>query len=176
MTITINSREFDGTVRKTWTAELLKRSGSLFIAKGIFDFQVEHPHLNVIRRGTISYEYFWLDRWYNVFRFHEPDGTFRNYYCNVCMPSKFDGSVLDYVDLDIDIVVDAAGGLAVLDEDEFAESAARFGYPDEIYEKTEAAVRELTGLIGRCEFPFDQGRSLQQKGRGFVKDTASQDH
>jgi protein associated with RNAse G/E len=152
--ITINSRNFDGTLRKSWTAELLQNSGGLLTAKGIFDIEMKHAHMDVIRRGTVSFEYFWLDRWYNVFRFHESDGAFRNYYCNVCMPPLVRGAVLDYVDLDIDLIVDAAGAITILDEEEFRESAQRFNYPTEIYDRAAEAIALLTDLIERREFPF----------------------
>ena len=62
---------------------------------GVFDLEVEHPDLGIIRRGTVSYEYYWLDQWYNVFRFENPDGPLRNYYCNVNMPPVFANNVLD---------------------------------------------------------------------------------
>jgi len=72
--ITINSRKFDGKIHRSWQAESIAQKDSLLIFVGEFDKEVKHSHLGVIRRGTISYEYYWLDRWYNVFRFHEPDG------------------------------------------------------------------------------------------------------
>ena len=103
--ITINSRKYDQSIRRTWTCELIERNDPLIVVVGEFDRDVEHPGLGSISRGTVSYEYYWLDRWYNIFRFHEPDGALRNYYCNVAMPPTLDNGVLDYVDLDIDIVV-----------------------------------------------------------------------
>lgn len=166
--ITIISRSYDGSVRKTWPAELLSNDGELLMAKGIFDIEIEHARLNVIRRGTISYEYFWTDRWYNVFRFHEPDGTFRNYYCNISMPPIVRGSVLDYVDLDIDIVVDGQGCRTILDEDEFRENAVRFGYPPKIHSMAARAVEELTGLIENRSFPFDYAEISQPNGTEHV--------
>lgn len=167
-TITINSRFYDGTLRKTWPADLLSNDGRVLTARGVFDTEISHPHLNVIRRGTISYEYFWLDRWYNVFRFHEPDGAFRNYYCNISMPPRINGLVLDYIDLDIDIVVDTEGRISVLDEDEFRENAVRFGYPGEIRVAMDKAVKELIGSIERREFPFDLAEMPQPKDSPYV--------
>src|SRR5207248_3333985 len=98
--ITVNSRNFDGTLRRSWSARLIKQDGSLIEMIGEFETGVAHPDLGVIDRGTISYEYYWLDRWYNVFRFHEPHGEFRNYYCNINLPPTFENGILDYVDLD----------------------------------------------------------------------------
>ena len=163
--ITINSCAFDGTVKKSWTAQVLDKNEELITVKGTFRTEVTHPHLNVIRRDTVSYEYFWFDRWYNVFRFHEPDGAFRNYYCNICMPARIQDSILQYVDLDIDIVVDHAGRIEILDEEEFAENAERFGYSPAVHTKLSEAVAELTVLIELGKFPFDhKSRNKMQDG------------
>lgn len=161
---TINSRYLDGTLRRSWECELIEESGSYLQFVGVFDRAIEHPHLGIIRPGTISYEYYWLDRWYNVFRFHEPDGTFRNYYCNINMPPEFKDGALDYVDLDIDVVVDSKGSVVVLDEDEFAQNSVEFKYPDHIKQQAAAALTELTRAIEQRKFPFDH-LTLQQNTR-----------
>jgi protein associated with RNAse G/E len=123
---------------------------------GVFDRDVEHADLGTIRRGTVSYEYYWLDRWYNVFRFHEADGRFRNYYCNINMPPTFEGNVLDYVDLEIDLLVWPGGKVEVLDLDEFEENSLKFGYSPQLVRNAEVAVAELTAMIQRDEFPFNK--------------------
>ena len=154
--ITVNARAYDNAIRKSWTAELIERSDQLLILKGLFEFDVEHSDIGLIRRGTISYEYFWLGRWYNVFRFHEPDGTFRCFYCNVTMPPVFNGSILDYIDLDIDILLGRDGPARILDEDEFRQNAAIYNYPAEVKANAAQAVADLTRMIRGREFPFDE--------------------
>ena len=154
--ITINSRKYDLSIRRTWTCKLIERNDPLIVVVGEFDRDVEHPGLGSIRRGTVSYEYYWLDRWYNIFRFHEPDGALRNYYCNVAMPPTFAHGVLDYVDLDIDIVVWPDNNYEVVDRDDFERNVLKYGYPDEIKQKAEQSIDEMIRMIERCEFPFDQ--------------------
>ena len=122
---------------------------------GEFDRDVEHADLGLVARGTVSYEYYWLDRWYNVFRFHEPDGTFRNYYCNINMPPRFEDGVLDYVDLDIDVLVWPDGRQDVLDRADFDASAKKFDFTDDLKARVDRALNEMLDLIGRHEFPFD---------------------
>ena len=122
---------------------------------GEFENDVSHSHLGLIRRGTISYEYYWLDRWYNVFRFHEPDGNFRNYYCNINMPPTYQNNVLDYVDLDIDVLVRDDLSLKMLDEDEYRRNSEVFNYPDELKASVERSLEELLNLIRNREFPFN---------------------
>jgi uncharacterized protein len=154
--VTINSRKYDLTIRRSWQARLIETKGSLLVFVGVFAEGVQHPDLGRISSGTISYEYYWLDRWYNVFRFHEPDGTFRNWYCNINMPPKFEGSVLDYVDLDIDILIWPGKEPIVLDEDEFEENAALFNYPEEVITGSRTGLALLQRDIEAQAFPFSE--------------------
>lgn len=155
--VTINSRKFDQQIVRSWTAILLENTGDGLVFEGVFDRDVEHAELGSIRTGTISREYYWLDRWYNVFRFHDPDGAFRNYYCNINMPPIFDGTSLDYVDLDIDVVVWPGHRYEVLDIDEFEENARLFRYPAEIHENARGSLNVLIDLIETGRLPEQDG-------------------
>lgn len=149
--ITVNSRKYDGRVRRSWSAGLISGSNSHLVLVGRFDRDVEHTDLGLIREGTVSFEHFWLDRWYNVFRFHEPDGTLKSHYCNIAMPPTFDGEVLDYIDLDIDVIVWPDDRVEVLDHDDFERNRVAFGYPDEVQANARRAVDELTASIAAGE-------------------------
>ena len=151
--VTINSRKYDGSVRRNWHCRLLETNGTQLVFLGIFEAEVSHPDLGLIRRGTLSYEYYWTDRWYNIFRFHEPNGSLRNYYCNINMPPKFSGDVLDYVDLDIDVLVWPDLSYAVLDEDEFEENAKFFNYPQTVIDQAHRALAEVVDLITSGKLP-----------------------
>ena len=153
--VTINSRKFDGNIHRSWKCELIGRKDSLLVFVGEFVEEVSHPKLGLIRRGTVSYEYYWLDRWFNVFRFHEPEGDLRNFYCNINLPPKFQDSVLDYIDLDIDILVWKDFSFEVLDLDEFEENTKKFSYSNDLKLKVQESQGELIKMIERREFPFD---------------------
>jgi uncharacterized protein len=154
--IKVNSRKYDHSIRKSWTCELLEESDSLLVLSGIFDVDVSHPGLGEIRRGTISREYYWFDRWYNIFRFDEPDDTaLRNFYCNYAMPPVSAGGVLDYVDLDIDMIVWPDLSFDVLDRDDFEENAVKYRYTNEIRIRAEQTIEELKLTIENREFPFN---------------------
>jgi hypothetical protein len=152
---TINSRKFDGRIHRTWQAELLEETSELFLFVGEFDSEVKHPKLGVIGRGTVSYEYYWKNEWYNVFRFHEPGGDLRNYYCNVNRPPQLENGVLDYVDLEIDILVWRDFSFEILDLDEYEESAKTFNFSDEIKYKVDESLNKLLEMIKEKQFPFD---------------------
>ncbi len=157
--VTINARKYDGSIHRSWTAELVERKNSLLIFVGEFEEAVKHPQLGVIRKGTISYEYYWLNRWYNVFRFHEPNGDFRNFYCNINMPPEFENGVLNYVDLDIDILVWNDFRLELLDLDEYEENSALYKYSDRMMQKVSSSLRELKDIIDCRRFPFDESEA-----------------
>lgn len=152
--IVVRSLNFDRSLRRSWVCELIGRESSMLTLVGNFDREVVHPELGVIERGTRSTEYFWFDRWYNVFRFDEPDGQFRNYYCNINLPPTFENDVLEYVDLDIDVVVWPGGGCDVLDRDEFRQNAQAFNYSEDTIEMVEKTLEDLLSRIGAGEFPF----------------------
>ena len=120
-----------------------------------FDEDIEHALLGTIESGTLSTEYYWLDRWYNVFRFRTPERALKSFYCNVNMPPTFDGEVLSYVDLDIDILVKPDLSYQVLDLDDFETNARRYDYPDEVRKNVRLAVDDLIHIIENRAFPFD---------------------
>jgi uncharacterized protein len=152
---TINSRKFDGLIHRSWQCELLENRKNYWLFVGEFEKEVSHPKLGVIRRKTISYEYYFKDKWFNIFRFHEPGGELKFYYCNINMPPVFENGVLDYIDLDIDVLVQKDFGFEILDEDEFIENSLKFNYPPEIISRVHENLNALISLINSRRFPFD---------------------
>ncbi len=157
--VTINTRKFDGKIHRSWKANLIEKKNSLLTFVGKFEKEVIHPKLGTIICGTISYEYYWLDRWHNIFLFKEPDGRFRNFYCNINMPPTFEKNVLNYIDLDIDILVWKDFSYEILDEDEFIENATFYKYPSKIKNKVYENVSILEKMLKNKDFPFDKETS-----------------
>lgn len=155
MIVTVNSCNYDGSTRKAWQCKLAAQAGTMLHFTGVFDEDVPHADLGLIKRGTITQEYYWLDRWYNVFRFDEPDGSFRNHYCNISMPPVFADGVLNYVDLDLDVVVWPDRRVVVLDETDFERNALKYGYSAIVRDEAMTALNEVKALASRHEFPFD---------------------
>jgi uncharacterized protein len=154
--ITVNSKKYDQKIRRSWICELVEQTGTLVHGVGTFEMDVKHPGLGDISRGTVSHEYYWEDRWYNIFRFHEPGGKFRNFYCNVAMPAVIDGDLLEYVDLDIDVIVWPDNSYEVHDRDDFEKNRLKYAYPADVVQKAEESLTELLEMIARRDFPFDR--------------------
>jgi uncharacterized protein len=154
--VTVRTYKYDGTEHRHWHAQLSLQQDSLIILDAKFEEEIQHPLLGIISPETTSIEYYWLDRWYNIFRFVQPGGELRNYYCNINVPPVFQKNVLSYIDLDIDILVAPDFSYSILDQDEFAINAERFNYPIEVRRRSLKALEELVALIEKRAFPFNE--------------------
>ena len=154
--VRVDSLKFDGRLHRSWPARLVRRDAALLVLEGAFETEVRHALLGTIPAGTLSTEFYWTDRWHSVFRFRDPSGALRCYYCNVNRPAEFGDGVLSFVDLDIDVLVAPDLSYTVLDEDEFEAHAARFGYDETLRARVREALAELLRMIETRAFPFDE--------------------
>ena len=152
--ITVVVLKHDGSEYRRWRGQLIEQDGALLVVHAEFEVDVSHALLGEIKRGARLIEYYWLDRWYNVFRFLDEDDCTRLYYCNINKPPAFDGGVLSYIDLDIDVVVKPDYSYEVQDLEEFEVNSQRYGYTTGEKKNVEEALEELTGMIQSRQFPF----------------------
>lgn len=152
--VTVNVQKFDGTEHRSWEATLVQQLDSLIILEGVFEGEVEHHLMGRITSGTSSVEYYWRDRYYNVFRLTEKSGKFRSFYCNISTPAELSNGVLTYVDLDIDVLVEPDFSYRVIDLDDFEANVTAQGYSEEIQNQAHEALAELISAIEARQFPF----------------------
>jgi protein associated with RNAse G/E len=69
--------------------------------------------------GDCFTEYYYSDRWYNIFDIADADGQRKGWYCNIAQPASIFAERIEQVDLLLDVWVDPRGVPLVLDEDEF---------------------------------------------------------
>ncbi len=163
--ISVQASKYDGSEPRTWTAQVVRHDGPLLVLDATFDNEINHDLLGTIASGTKSTEYYWLDRWYNIFRLAPPASGLRSYYCNINVPPVFDGQILSYVDLDIDILVDPDLSYRIVDLEDFEQNAARFGYPQFVQVGAKQALDDLVTMIETRAFPFDQDGVQERRRR-----------
>ena len=155
-TITVRVLKYDGREYRHWTAKLVRRDRSVIVLDGEFDTEVQHSQLGHIPLGTRTVEYYWLDKWYNVFRFLGNAGETRLWYCNINTAPIVEGSLITYVDLDIDVLVQTDFSYQILDLEEFEHHARIFSYPEEVQESAKTALAELISRIESRQLPFNE--------------------
>lgn len=152
--ITVRVLKHDGAEHRSWTAQLKSCDGDLIVLDAEFEVEVFHEDLGRIAKGTKTIEYYWLNRWYNVFQFLATDGSTSLFYCNVNTPPAMENNVLTYVDLDIDVLIKPDFSYQILDLPEFEANAELYQYSKETRRNAEEAVEELKQMIERRHFPF----------------------
>jgi len=109
------------------------------------------PGYTVFERGDRFVEFFFSDRWYNIFEVHAA-GTdeLRGWYCNITRPALIEEGRVSAVDLALDVWISPEGKTLVLDEEEFAALPLT---PEEIV-RARAALAELLALAAQRAGPF----------------------
>lgn len=104
----------------------------------------------VFQQGDRFVEYFYSDRWYNVFAvYSQQDGRLKGWYCNISRPARIGATAVHYEDLALDLWVSSQWEAQVLDEDEF--EALELAETDRL--KSRHALQELLALIESRQLP-----------------------
>jgi protein associated with RNAse G/E len=107
----------------------------------------------VFRRGDVMTEWFYSDRWYNIFRIEDvEDGRLKGWYCNITRPAHITADVIAAADLALDVFVTPTGNFYLLDEDEF--EALDLSMDERM--SVVNAVDSLRRLVGTRAAPFNE--------------------
>src|SRR5688572_21884098 len=124
MKIRVQKKNPSGKVMHEYEGDLLHRDENSVTLEALFTRE-DMPFMDVIfKKDDRFVEYFFTDRWYNIFKIHDRDnGKVKGWYCNIGKPAEIKDNVVSYVDLALDLWVSADGKQTVLDENEFEELA-----------------------------------------------------
>ncbi|RPJ02431.1 MAG: DUF402 domain-containing protein, partial [Chloroflexi bacterium] len=118
----IQAYKYDQRLHYTVPAQLIEDDGERLHFHSPLGTQVDHrTRGRVYTAPYASDAFFWRDRWYNVFVDREPDGSLKEFYCNIGLPPTVHDHVITFVDLDLDVQVLPDGTFNLLDTDEFRE-------------------------------------------------------
>ena len=90
--------------------------------------------------------YYWFDRFYNLIVMYRPDGTLAQIYVNIGSPPVLTDGGFDWTDHELDVSKLPGEPARLVDEDEFAEAAQRYGYTPEFQIRCYAAAHEALAL------------------------------
>lgn len=121
-TVKVQKKNPAGEVKYEYEGTLLFRDEHAIVLEALFD-RADMPFMDVVfKTGDRFVEYYYTDRWYNIFVIHDrDDGRVKGWYCNVGKPAIYEDGIVSYVDLALDLWVSTDGTQTVLDEDEFEE-------------------------------------------------------
>ena len=120
MKIKVQKKNPEGEVKHEYEGVILQRDERSIIVEALFD-RADMPFMDVVfKKGDRFVEYYYSDRWYNIFVIHDRDDEqVKGWYCNIGLPAVFEDGLVSYVDLALDLWVSVNGEQTILDEDEF---------------------------------------------------------
>ncbi len=108
-----------------------------------------------LRRGDHFREWFYRDRWFNIFRVSDGETSLlKGWYCNITRPPRIGLDYVEAEDLCLDVFVYPDGRTLLLDEDDFAE----LSLPEDEVEKAWQAVDAIRCLVAERLPPFNEIR------------------
>ena len=118
--IKVQKKNPAGEVTYEYEGLLLQEDQHSIVLQALFD-RDDMPFLDVVfKTGDRFIEYYYTDRWYNIFAIHDrEDDRVKGWYCNIGKPAVFEDSTVSYIDLALDLWVSTSGKQTVLDQDEF---------------------------------------------------------
>lgn len=150
--ITVIKRNLNGAETWRYTGQVLARGPHVVLLEARFN-RDDMPFMDVtLKRDDRFVEWFYTDRWYNVFEIHDrDDDAIKGWYCNLGRPAVLEaGDRISYVDLALDLWVAADGAQTLLDVDEFE----ALGLDSDVRTAVLAALAELQTLFRTNKPPF----------------------
>jgi hypothetical protein len=153
--VTVYKRNHRGESIWKYAGEVLERGPAWVCLRAYFDRGEVMLGFTTFRRGDLFIEWFFSDRWYNIFEVHEGDSEYlKGWYCNITRPAIIGETSVMADDLELDVFVMPNGTVLLLDEKEFND----LDLPTDERMNTLRAVQDLRRLVADREAPFDKIR------------------
>jgi protein associated with RNAse G/E len=91
--------------------------------------------------------YFWPGRRHTLLEIYEPDGQLHELYADITSPVEVTDGEVRFIDHELDVQMYAGETPRIVDQDEFAEAAERFGYSEEFVHQSYALAEALLDVL-----------------------------
>jgi hypothetical protein len=150
--ISVYKRDAFGNPVWDYEAEIVQRGETWICVAAFFDHDDVDTGVVTFRRGDRMTEWFYNDRWYNVFKLEDvEDHSLKGWYCNITYPAMITTDSVTWDDLALDVFVSPDYVVTLLDEDEFN----ALNLSDHVRTAALAAVEALRQLVAQQQPPFD---------------------
>jgi uncharacterized protein len=109
-----------GEVKIQYQGEVIERLAAGVLIQAYWSLSAKDLVYTTFELGDSFHEYYYTDRWFNIFEITGADGMRKGWYCNIAEPAHISAERIEQVDLLLDVWVTPRGETLLLDEDEFA--------------------------------------------------------
>ena len=117
--ITVNKLNSLGEIKIQYQGEVLERSADRIIIQAFWEHPLKDLGYICFEPGDRFVEYYYTNRWFNIFDIANSNYERKGWYCNITEPAEIHDDQINQKDLFLDVWVDAWGAPLLLDEDEF---------------------------------------------------------
>lgn len=154
--VTVYKRDHRGVVVWHYRGVIVDSGPTWVCLKANFDLDEADLGFVVFRRGDVFTEWFFSDRWYNIFRVYDSaNGILKGWYCNITRPADIKPGSVAADDLELDVYIMPNGTTILLDEQEF--DALNLPMAERM--AALRAVESIRYAVSRRQFPFHEIRT-----------------
>jgi protein associated with RNAse G/E len=160
--VLVQGYKADGTLYRWWWATVESAAADEVVTVTPPGHRVEDPAGGWTSRYAIR-SYYWPGKWYNLLEVYVPDAgppdagppdaggpgdglRLVEIYVNINSPSEIGEEEIRFTDYELDVSRELPGRARIVDEDEFEEAAARYGYTEEFQRFCYEVAREAVGI------------------------------
>ena len=118
--ITVVKLDPEGREKTRYQGEVVERHPTGVVIQAEWTQPTKDLGYTRFEPGDSFTEYYYSDRWFNIFDIRGVDGKRKGWYCNVAQPAAIFDDCIEQIDLLLDVWVNPYGEPLLLDEDEFA--------------------------------------------------------
>jgi hypothetical protein len=153
----VRKRKFDGSVKSEWEGDLL----SLLIEQWLVVLHHPERHRKVTGEivkyaGPLFLHCFSIIEPLTVLIEYDRHGWFRGAKCDAALPATQVDNVIEFVDLDLDVIVKSDLSCSVRDETVFAQNRETMDYPETVVQSACRGILLAQALVTSRQFPFDE--------------------
>ena len=158
--VTTTKRKFDGSAKPPWQGDLVEAGPD-----GWLVVYYEHPpHAVGAESAVHALRYFSLQLPLSILASFDSAGSLLEFQCDAGLPATIRGREIDFVDLDLDLMVAPDGAAIERDHDTFARNRERMGYTVDAVAAACEGLRLAHELHDAHATPFD-GSAARLLGR-----------
>ena len=120
--ITIIKQDPEGAEKIRYQGEVVERLPAGVVIQAAWTLPTKDLGYTRFEAGDSFTEYYYSDRWFNIFDILGIDGKRKGWYCNVAQPAVIFDDHIEQIDLFLDVWVDPQGQPLLLDENEFTDA------------------------------------------------------
>ena len=140
-----------GETKIQYQGEVIERLANGLVIQAYWTLAPKELGYTRFEPGDRFIEYYYTNRWYNIFDIATAGGKRKGWYCNIAEPATILADRIEQIDLLLDVWVDPTSKPLVLDEDEFAADTTLTHHQRE---GAQHALQELLQIIASHQEPF----------------------